>query len=351
MPVTRLPLQFRANRIRAAALSIALISWSAAAWADAYDAAFTRAIAAKERALDRNDPAAWEEALNRFEQASQLRETKEVQYELAGAAARLRQDDLAVEGYEAALALGLAGSAREKANAYLAQHRGKVGRLKITGPEGAVVYVRGRRRGALPLKRPLVLFAGPAALRVRYAGRDVERPVQLAARRVSSLDVAPWFVRTSNKRANGSLSSSTSTSQSAVGDGPPPSATSQRPLGWALLASGGGVAVAGTVVVLASGATLSSRRDRLAELCAVPNGRDDCTQAAPGRRAEAQDEVDSIATWKAVRVGGWIGVGLGVAAASTGGVLLLTAPQASTTARVVATPTRGGVSLSVLGTL
>jgi hypothetical protein len=86
--------------------------------------------------------------------------------------------------------------------------------------------------------------------------------------------------------------------------------------------------------VIAASATLGSHRDRLAELCAVRDGGDACAQAKPGQREAAQSEVDSIATWKGVRVAGWIGVGLGAATAATGAVLWLSEPETRQRARL-----------------
>jgi len=80
--------------------------------ADAYDATLTRAIAAKERAMDVNEPARWEEALRLFQEADAIRATREASYELGHAAERLARTDLAVEAYEAALNLGLTGQPR-----------------------------------------------------------------------------------------------------------------------------------------------------------------------------------------------------------------------------------------------
>src|SRR5262245_40705654 len=100
-------------------LLFVLLAFPSAARADEYDAAFARAIAAKERALDRNDPASWQDAIDLFDAACAVRPTKEAKYELGSAASRLKQDDLAVDAYESAIALGLDNTAREKAAAFV----------------------------------------------------------------------------------------------------------------------------------------------------------------------------------------------------------------------------------------
>ena len=98
------------------ALALSLASVASPSFADAYDAAMAHAIAAKEKALDANDPSAWQEALRLFVEADALRATKDSKYELAFAASRLKEDDLAVEAYEASIALGLSGKAKDKAD-------------------------------------------------------------------------------------------------------------------------------------------------------------------------------------------------------------------------------------------
>jgi hypothetical protein len=50
---------------------------------------------------------------------------------------------------------------------------------------------------------------------------------------------------------------------------------------------------------------------------------DVCKTAQSGKVNEAQSAEDAVTTWKGVRVGSWIGLGVGVAAAGTGVVLKL----------------------------
>jgi hypothetical protein len=78
--------------------------------------------------------------------------------------------------------------------------------------------------------------------------------------------------------------------------------------------------------------------------------RDACAAAEPVSAA-AQSEVDAIATWTAARVGGWIGLGVGAAAAGTGLVLLLGGKQSPRNAHLLLLPTPGGAAFSVTGAM
>ncbi len=131
-----MPSRLGLTRGLALLLSLALVTAHLPARADAWDAAMARAAAAKENALDENDPARWEEALRLFREADAIRASKESKYEIASAAAWLKQDDLACEAYEGAIALGLDGPAKVKANTFLTEHAPKVARLRLRGPAG-----------------------------------------------------------------------------------------------------------------------------------------------------------------------------------------------------------------------
>ena len=75
--------------LAAGRIAAAVCAAGGSARADAYDATLTRAIAAKERAMDVNEPARWEEALRLFQEADAIRATREASYELGHAAERL----------------------------------------------------------------------------------------------------------------------------------------------------------------------------------------------------------------------------------------------------------------------
>lgn len=328
--------------LRRAAIVVALTFAPSVALADAYDAAFARAIAAKERALDERDPARWEEALDRFQEADRLRATKEGKYELASAAARLRQDDLAVDAYRSALELGLDGPAADKAKQFIADNAGAMAQVEVVAPSGAVVSVRGRRRGVAPVT--LAVFAGDTRLEVAFDGKTLQHPVHAEAGKSVRLDLTRAFAPKAppSSPSIAPMPKRREPSRTPPRSGPPPAA-------WPLVIGGGGVALAGTLTALLASSSLSSHRDTLSSLCAVPNGTDQCTLAKTGQRAAAQDEVDAIATQKAVRIGGFVGLGVGAAAAITGVTLLVTSKGSSET--VAVGPGPGTFGIGVHGTL
>jgi hypothetical protein len=330
-----------------AALAFALATASVPARADEYDAAFTRAIAAKEKALDSNDPASWESALELFSAADRIRSTKESKYELGNAAARLRQDDLAVEAFAAALALGVTGTAAEKARDFLNEKQKDMGRLTVHGPDGAEIHVAERRRGTLPLPRPLVLFAGKRTLRVTLGDESITRQVEVAAGSTSTLELG-----TSLSAPGGTAPAPVASAPPTADTGsPPPPPPPDRTAPWVLTLGGAGLAIAGTVTVIAASSSLSSHRSTLGDLCAVKSGDDDCLEAKPGQRATAQNEVDSIATQKGVRTGGWVSLGVGALSAGIGVVWLLGPSGGSSQTGLYLVPEPGGARLAIGGRL
>lgn len=298
---------------------------SGSALADSYDAALVRAVAAKERALESNDPARWDDALLRFQEARRIRETKETAYELGVAATRLRQDDLAVEFYAAALDLGLDGSALEKARRFLAEHRSKMGRLAIQGPAGTQIWVGGRLRGTLPLSRPLVLFPGKQLIRTESSEGDTSHTVDIEAGAVAALVLSttpapPPSLPRSRQRPKDALL----TSRSAPDTGMPPGLRDpDNSVAWGGIGAGATLAILGGALVVGTTLSLNGRRSELRALCEVPDGQDDCIYARPGQQEEAQSKVNAIATTKAIRTGGWIGLGIGSALAGAGGLMLM----------------------------
>jgi hypothetical protein len=331
-------------------LACALFSTLRVAHADEYDATFTRAIAVKERALDTNDPGTWEQALELFASADRIRSTKEVKYELGTAAARLHQDDLAVEAYEASIALGLSGSARDKAAAFVDSKKSDVGHVQVTGPEGATIYQGDRARGTLPLSRPIVLFSGKQTLRVALGQASTLRDVDVPGGGTTRLDLGSSLAQSSPPPAP------TSAPTAAGPFGPPPPVRDGRPVEtpdrtapWVLTLSGAGLFIAGGVSVLAASSSVSSHRDSLARFCSVAPSGDACSIAKPGQRDAAQSEVDSIATWKAVRTGGFVGMGVGLVATGIGTVWLLSGHDKAPHTGFAVVPTRGGATLGVFG--
>ncbi len=304
-------------------LSICVLCAAPRAHADAYDAAFAHAIAAKERALDENDPAAWEEALERFRRADKLRPTKECKYELGQAAARIQQHDLAFEAFESALSLGLDGSAADKARGFVSEHATSVGRLNILGPDHTEVRIAGRLRANLPLSRPLVVFAGSSNVELSLGQRRVVRTAVVSAGSETFLDARLAFADTAKKP-----DAAPGAAPKATPDAAPPAARQPSNAAPWLLGVGIGVAAAGAVTVVLSSVTISGRRDDLAGHCEIPDGSDGCRFAAPALRASAQSDVDALATWKAVRIVGWAGVGVGIGVGALG---LLMPDKASAT--------------------
>lgn len=314
-----------------------LIATQAAA--DAYDAALARAIAAKERALDRNDPASWEDALHRFEEAAKIRPTKEARYELGLAASQLRQDDLAVESYEAAIALGLEGSPLDKARAFLEEKAAGMGRLSVTGPPGTVIRI-GQRQKTLPLERAMVLFPGSHALRWTAEGRESTRSLRIVAGETIAINLT-----SAHEGPSPSVDPEGTRDRRPAQDPTEP----DHGLAWTLIGSGTGLVVVGGATVLGASLTLSSNRDDLKDLCAQLDGSDRCAFSYPGKQQEAQSKVDGIATAKAFRTGGWVGVGLGAGLAAAGGVLLLTDSGSESSVSIVPLP--GLMSVSFSGTM
>ena len=313
------------------ALAIACTSVASTSFADAYDAAMAHAIAAKEKAVDANDPSAWQEALRLFREADAVRSTKESKYELAFAAAHLKEDDLAVESYEASIAMGLSGKAKDKADAFVKEHAPKMARLSPTGPVGATITINGRFRGKVPVARPIVVFAGSVHVVVEGAkGTTIEDDVMTKPGETVTVD---WTEKLAPKVND------------ATTDAKPPAAKppdrevpvedlggGARALGWTLLITGGSLAVAGGVTTIIAGGSLGSRRDSLADNCLVLNGTDSCPTAKPDRQADAKSDVDAIATWKGVRTAGIVSMGVGGTLAIVGLVRLLTAPNRPATA-------------------
>jgi hypothetical protein len=305
------------------------------AHADAYDAAFAHAIAAKERALDKNDPAAWEEALERFRRADKLRPTKECKYELGQAAARIQQHDLAFEAFESALSLGLDGSAADKARQFVSEHADSVGRLNILGPDRTEVRIAGRLRAHLPLSRPLVVFAGNSNVELSLGEQRVSRTAVVSAKSETFLDVRLAFAASAPKPPVPKPAK-----VEPPPDPPPVTKPDTRVAPW-LLGVGIGVAAAGAVTVVLSSVTISGRRDDLASHCEIQDGSDGCRFATPALQGSAQSDVDALATWKAVRIAGWAGVGVGVGLGALGLLLPGSSADAPQTALSLHVTPRG----------
>jgi hypothetical protein len=328
---------------------VALAALAAHAGDDAYEAALTRAVAAKERALDINEPARWEEALRLFQDADAVRGTRECKYEIGFAAERLHRNDLAVEAYEAAFDLGLAGQPRGRAEAFVREHAAALARVSLHGgPSGLRVRVAGADRGQLPLGRPLVLFPGETRVELVDPTTGQRRTTLTIHATIGRLEVVeldaladlrappPAPPAPTPAPPPATLGGRPPQLEARSGDAPllpltesepPPAArgggAGHRALAWSLLGAGVAVAAASAVMIPVSFSELSSERSALAGSCAVLSGTDACAHPQPNMQHTAQDHVDAIATWKNVRIAGWVGLGAGVVSAAVGTVLLV----------------------------
>jgi len=320
----------RSTRSAVAVALVALLSVTAIAppsFADAYDAAMARAVVAKEKAADSNDPAAWDEALRLFEEADAIKSTKDTKYELAGAASRLKEDDVAVEAFEEAIKLGLTGKAKEKAQAFINAHIGAMGRIDVKGPSGSVLAIGARRRGSLP-RGPLVVFAGTVKLRATSNNVVIDESVTVKEGATESIDLAPKFAAAS------APASTTKPTAAPVPAGSPTvplsdTGASARTLGWSLIVGGGALLVGSGAGLIVASAGLRSRRDSLADHCAIPTtgDPDQCSVPKKDQDAAAQSDNDAIATWKGVRTASLITGGVGLMILGVGVVRLFTAPS------------------------
>jgi hypothetical protein len=360
LPVTR-PRTVPPAAVALAALLVAAAAGGGRAWADAYEATLTRAIAAKERAMDVNEPTRWEEALRLFQEADALRATRETKYELGYAAERLHRHDLAVESYEAALDLGLTGPPRAKAEIFAGEHASVMARLEIRGRAGDRVRVAGIDRGRLPLARPLVLFADESLLEIIAPdGRRSFFPVHLAAGHLDVVDVygfhpafvpppapapvpappvaapatpaPPLVAPRAPEPAPGPTPAPWSRAQAPTAPPPEPAApapapeAARHPLSKWLIAGGLGLGVASGFMILHAESRLSTLRGDLLLHCQVLSDGNDACQTADsgvGERDAAQSDVNGIATWKAVRLASWVATGAGLATAAVGVALAL----------------------------
>lgn len=364
------------SSLRILRLSLLLIVWGLIqglpgdALADSYEAAIIRAVAAKERALEVNDPAHWEEALRLFRAADAIRSTADTQYELGHAATQLRQQDLAVEAYEAALDFGLSGPAKERAEAYLREHGGELARIEVQGPPGARVHVSGLDRGTLPLRRPLVVYPGVVRLDVilpggeqqshRISPRVGEREVIDLGPTKALLPLPPVPEPSASQPApSGAPTGSRPAVPAAVPSPQPQSPPRTAP--WRSRVPGTvlvGIApvLAGTSAVLipTGKRKIQEARDALDITCADRPSPDRCDTSQFGMQTEAQRAVDRIATWRLIRASAYGGIGAAAVSLGIGTWLLVRAskpgPGSGTrpvTAMVSAEP--GGVVVQVGG--
>jgi hypothetical protein len=190
-----------------------------------------------------------------------------------------------------------------------------------SGPRGARVYVRGVYRGKLPLARPLVVIPGPLQLEVLGDdGSRATRDFVLAARTLGTIDLttpAPEPAappQTLPPPAPNPPASTPSAPAMPTAEQP----VAGTPLGWVFIGTGAATVIAGAALIPIANGKIADARNALGGLCAVPAGSDACANARAGSQNDAQSEVNTIASWKAVRTGAFIGLGAGVVALGTG---------------------------------
>jgi hypothetical protein len=320
----------RYSGVAAALFALCLVA-AGPAQADEYDALLTRAVAVKERALSANDPATWLEASSLFQQADAMRSTPETKYELAFAAEHLRQHDLAVELYQLCLEQGISGRARAHARQFVDQYAASMARLELRGEAGTTVSIGGVLRGTLPLDRPMVVFPGRVTLAITDPrGARRTRMVELRSSELSRLDVQE---PTAAPAPPASTPPKQASAPTALATAPPPrprevvESSGSNGLGVGLLVTGAVVAVASGVTLLVANKNLDSARDHLATTCTDLLGTDRCHQTSPAWAVQAQSDVDAISSWKAVRVGAYIGLGVGLVSAAIASAVLASSPR------------------------
>lgn len=284
---------------------------------DAYQAVLARALAARDRALDADTPAAWNETLNLFAIAVDLQPSKETKFEMGAAASHLNLVDEAYAAFAEALDEGLEGRAATKAREFIHTYVSSIAVLQVDGPAGATVYVRSRRRGVLPLRAPLIVSSGVFFVRVEAPGLPPwEREISIGgATSTMALHVTlpppetPLAIPSVMPAQVPSIDSRNS----------PPR---RDRWAWPALVGGAAVATAGAATVVVATLALPEARARLARNCPNASG-DECRSTTSAMLPAAQSAANDVVTLRNVR---WIGIGataLGVAMASISAAALL----------------------------
>jgi hypothetical protein len=295
------------------------------AHADAYDAAISRGIVARDLAIDTNDPAKWNEALQAFDDAIAIRDTKEAQFEKARTARHLHADDIAFAAYEASLVLGLGGKAKDEAEKFLADNASKMARIVVKAPAGATVFIAAHRRGLLPLAQPIVVFAGAVRVRVQTTdGRTAEKDATTTVGATSIVDLTTEFAALTPK--------------TIVQVAPTIDRGPSLRLGRGLIISGSALAVVGFGTYFIAAYQVGKRREDLAQHCFTLASPDVCTDAEAGNLSAAQADSDAIARYKNLRLAGAITGSVGVAVAIAGLVRLVTTPPEGAKTETAFTP-------------
>lgn len=279
-----------------ACLSLA-VALSSAARADGYDSAVARAAAARDRALETGNAVDWREALELFGAAIEFNPTMEAKFEYAEAAVRLDLADEAFGAYADAIELGIAGKARERAQAFVNEHEHSLGQLAVAGPAGARIYVDERKRGTLPLARAIPLVPGVHKVHADATGfRPLERELTLTADQTTTLTL----------ELEPATGPSAAPGASPPAGAPRPADAGVAPSGrWAtpVLITGGTLLVGGVVIMIATTATISKKHDDLEKVCVVLED-DVCKATTAEEVSTAQHIGNDILAAKGLRWGG-----------------------------------------------
>ena len=118
--------------------------------------------------------------------------------------------------------------------------------------------------------------------------------------------------------------------------------------GWWLASAGAAVAAVAVALIPISSGRIEDDRKALVDECATPVLNDTC-MALNGHREAAQSLSDSIATWKTVRTGAWVGIGVGLATVGAGLILRQQRPDRGCRRRAPGAGHRPGRRTSTLG--
>lgn len=285
------------------------------------------AVRSKEQALEAPSLAAWQRALDAFELADPQGQSADIQYEIAFAAEHLSRVPRALNAYQSALALGLQPPASEHAERYLEAHRSEVGRLIIEGALVQQVLVDGK-----PHTSSAQGFAvAPGSHTVTWTTADGHSG---GGAYTIDAGAVQRIVATSKQPSNHSPTTEPAPAKHEARARPPRSSPTDVAVGWVapswpLVLGGAGLTALGLSSVLFSTYRVSSERRELPQYCQVLGGPDVCVHVQPGAERQAQDTVDSIATWKNVRTGSWVTAGVGAAAMALGVVSWLSSDEGS----------------------
>lgn len=321
-----------------------LVPW--ANWAHGQESTrevLTKAVVAKERAIDSNRVEDWLATLQAFQHLLEIRATAPAAYEVGNAAMNLGQLDVTVEAFELALELGLSGTAKAKAVDVVAEYAKQMARLTLFGQPQIEIVVRGLRRGTLPRSRPLVLLPGTTEILLFSSGHPTTR-LELGLKQGESTSlriesVAPKPAANKESMAP-QLIGKSSSDTAFFGGGPRLPATTtgasapflyehksafhtRETFGWSLLVTGAATGVVSLLFIPISGRMVQRGRTTLADNCEVQlYGPDSCAHAKIGRQFVAQSASDSIGAWQMVRKVSWIGLAVGAASVLGGGIIL-----------------------------